>query len=119
MKVFRMFLGKIIGTLHIVSILFLIFGCLLSKSFLIVHLILIPIVIIQWLLNKDQCVLTQLQWALEGRTAPSGEQGQFIKSLFNKIGWSFSDKQLFFIIYGIMIGSGLISFLRLGIVTVF
>ena len=99
--------------LHIACIVFLIFGWLLPKAFLIPHMVFIPLVILQWRFNSNQCVLTQLQQKLEGKTLNREEEGQFVKELFKKLNFEPSDRQLNFIIYGLFIISFVISSFRL------
>ena len=109
----RRILAKIVFWLHISAILFLVFGCLFPRAFLLFHIVSIPIVIVQWWFNGDQCVLTQIQYWLEGRPIEKGEEGTFVKALLEKVGLQPSRTQTLLIVYGFILGSGLISGIRL------
>lgn len=56
-----MILNNIIFVLHIFVLLFAVLGFLLPKKYLIVHLLLWPIIIIHWITNNDNCILTELE----------------------------------------------------------
>lgn len=103
-----------IHLLHFACILFLVFGFLLPEKGLYFHIICIPLVILQWHLNKGECILTQWEHKLsiEPKEESPGE-GQFIKSLFRKVGVELSDMGALFVAYGFLIVSGIISVARL------
>jgi len=63
-----MILNNIIFILHILLLVFAVLGCLLPKKWLILHLLVWPLIIIHWLTNNDNCILTQL----EKTTRPPG-----------------------------------------------
>lgn len=109
----RLFFAKSIFYIHLAFVIFFIFGWLLPKSFLLLHIISIPLVILQWRLNHDQCVLTQIQAKLEGVELDHSEEGTFVKDLFSRLGMEFSRGQLMMIIYGLLLLSGLVSCYRL------
>ena len=111
--IMKLILAKFVFFLHLSTIAFLVFGCLLPRNFLVVHMISIPIVILQWWLNADQCILTQIQYWLEGRTLVRGEGGTFVKTLFASMGLQPSRTQLIMIVYGFIILSGVVSGLRI------
>lgn len=107
-------LAKTVSWLHLFCIVYLVFGFLSPKSALLFHLIAIPVVILQWRLNKDQCVLTQLQKKLESSSPTQSikQDSNFTKELFLKWGIELSNKQLFMVIYGLLSISWMISFTR-------
>ena len=108
----RLILAKVVFAIHLASIVFLLFGCLFPLSVLPFHMILIPLVILQWWFNDNHCILTQLQLKLEGKTITPGEGGTFIRDLFAKVGLSPTDRQLLLIIYGLLLMSFSISLFR-------
>ena len=71
--------------LHLVVVVFVVFGWVLPfKSSLIVHLWVVPLMIVQWLLNDGTCVLTNIENIITGeQKARSEQQGQFIKRLLS------------------------------------
>ncbi len=106
-------LAKLVGLIHLLFIVYFIFGWLLPLSTLPWHLVAIVVVIGHWKCNNDQCLLTQWQRRLEGQSLSPDDEGQFVKSLFKKLGRSPSRLQLMWVIYGLLIGSGMISAGRL------
>jgi len=56
-----MFLDSFIFVIHILVLLFAVFGFLLPKKYLILHLLMWPAILIHWLTNDDKCVLTELE----------------------------------------------------------
>jgi len=112
-NILRTILAQLVFILHILSIAFFTLGWLLPMQWLIVHICSVPLVILQWKFNNDQCVLTQVQLKLEGKVVESDEQGQFIKGLFEKINLNLSHTQLFLVIYGLLFFSLFLSVYRL------
>ncbi len=106
-------LAKLVGFVHLLFIIYFILGWALPKATLPWHLLAIVAVIGHWKCNNDQCLLTQWQMRLEGKSITPDDEGQFVKSLFRKIGRSPSRGQLMLVIYGLLVGSGLISAGRL------
>lgn len=109
----RIVLAKVIATLHFASILFLIFGWLLPLEWLIFHVVSIPLVILQWKINDDQCYLTQWQLQLEGSPLDPSQEGQFVKSLMARTGLNLGRSHLFILIYGALFLSVGLSLLRI------
>jgi len=68
---------------HTFILTFVVMGCLFpQRSILVTHVIFIPLMVLQWVLNKDRCVLTQ--WEHRLRNAPASEREEedgFVKSL--------------------------------------
>ena len=65
--------------------------------------------ILQWQLNKNQCVLTQLEAHLKGEVEVS--EGGFVRAVWERVfGHSPSEKTLQKVIYGILLVSWLNSF---------
>ena len=109
----RILTAKMVYFTHIASILFLVFGCLLPLGWLKIHLIALPVVMVQWWVNSDRCVLTQLQYWLEGETVQKGEEGAFIKVLFGRVGINPTRGQTLALVYGSFFVSGFVSAFRL------
>lgn len=94
--------------LHAAAVLYLCFGWLLPKAHLYFHLIAIGITLLQWKLNNDQCVLTQIQHYFEKDLREVSVKSPFIESLFNSVGFKLKPKALFVIIYGtLLLSAGL------------
>ncbi|MCB0337815.1 MAG: DUF2784 family protein [Bdellovibrionales bacterium] len=105
--------------LHFLVLLFIVGGCL-YPSVLVwqVHLIFVPLVIIQWFINKDRCVFTNLEIWLRKRANMdpmiAAEPGIFIKSVLSICLTPLpEEKVILWITYGSMILSCSISMLRL------
>lgn len=74
---------RLLKALHLVSLLFLLFGFLSPlRSILWLHLLFVPGVVLQWRLNRGTCLLTNLENRLSGTgIQKSRQQGQFIKGI--------------------------------------
>ncbi len=106
---------KLVVSFHMAALLFLVFGWLSPKALLPFHIVAIPVVVLHWWFNQNQCILTQIQHKLEGRPKSTNSEGAFIRQLFLKIGWRCSDRWLLFTTYGVLLLSGSISGLRLAL----
>ena len=103
-------LAKILFWLHLIIVAFLVFGFLLPKDYLLLHLWAVPLTILQWWFNKNQCILTQWQQKLEGKAKPQpGEESGFVLRLCEKMGWKPRKKQLILLIYGVLLMSFFLS----------
>lgn len=108
--IIHLVLAKLIASIHLVAVAILLFGWALPPRFLPIHLLCIGLTVIQWRLNNNQCLLTQLQNALEKGTSKKEEQeAEFTKALLKKVGIELTDQQLFVFIYSLMALSFLIS----------
>jgi hypothetical protein len=105
-------LARIVCIIHLLAIGFIVFGWLLPQNFLIFHITFVPLTFLHWKTNNNRCVLTQLQKYFEKGKVKKAEEGDFVRSLFKKMGLELSNKQLFFVIYGLMFLSLFISILR-------
>ncbi|MCB0331865.1 MAG: DUF2784 family protein [Bdellovibrionales bacterium] len=72
-----------IRALHYLIVAFNLFAWLCSDSLVLkIHLWFIPLMILQWKLNRNACVLTNLEQVLLGKPARGQEEeSQFIKSM--------------------------------------
>jgi len=104
----------ILRKLHLAVLVYVLIGWALPGAFLGIYLWFIPIMILQWLFNKGTCILTNLENALTENTAPkNAQQGQFLKSLFQKLtGVVPSDRLLFVGIYILLAVFWVIALLR-------
>ena len=88
-----MFFQKFFFVLHILVVLFGFLGCFLPKKYLIYHLLLWPIILIQWLLNKNKCVISQAEkFATESKDNKI-KYKHFSTRLFNMIGLDFDENK--------------------------
>lgn len=114
---------RFVQAIHILVLVFVLSGWLLPfPPWLWAHVFFIPLLILHWRTNQNQCFLTQLEARLkedsesmmsfEGASPaglsmpmrrPQVEEGHFIKSLWKKVfGRVPSDQALEAIIYGLM-----------------
>ena len=102
--------------LHLSLLIFVILGEFSPNLFLCkIHLILIPLMILQWQLNQGTCILTNIENALQDISPEKKQQqGQFIKSLlsrcFNPLP---SDQTIKIGVYSTIVMAWLISALRI------
>ncbi|NES76889.1 MULTISPECIES: hypothetical protein [unclassified Okeania] len=88
--------------LHTSVLIFTLTGWLLPNKLLLIYLVWIPLMVIQWQLNQETCILTNQENYLLGETnkQKSEQQGQFVKSLFlNLCGFVPADNFLKYLIY--------------------
>ena len=80
-----------------------------------IHLVAVPVTILQWQLNGGTCVLTNLEHCLRGgKQDREQQQGQFIKSLLGRFCDPLpADGTIQLWIYGIMVAVWAISAVRL------
>jgi len=81
----RLLLAEITKFIHLAVVFFILFGFLSSANpLLITHLILVPVVVLQWRFNDGTCFLTNLENFFRGGSSAkpkSEQQGQFTKNL--------------------------------------
>jgi len=51
----------IVTIIHIIIIVYTIFGCFLPINYLMYHILMLPIIYIQWELNDQRCILTDIE----------------------------------------------------------
>ena len=91
---------------HLSLVVFVLFAWALPYSSLkIFHLFFVPLVILHWKTNNDQCIMTQWEMRLQGRTEKV--EGEFIKSLLRLVRIELSREKLILLVYGLMIASWL------------
>jgi hypothetical protein len=103
-------------TLHLLIVLFVIFGFLFSSAkFLLTHLVLLPLLILHWKTNQGVCYLTELEHKIQGAVPIKSDlQGGFTEGLVKRLtGKKPSPKFLQNLIYGFMAISWLISFYKI------
>ena len=107
---------NIIQGVHYAAIVFLVFGWLVPNHFwLKVHAVSIPLVVAHWKLNRDTCVLTNLEAILRGEPPyPENGEGQFVAGLLEAwFAWRPSRSMLAWVVYGPLGLALLISLARL------
>ena len=112
MKAMINLLIGIIKISHLAILFFVVLGWLISNpTLLIIHLIFLPIMIVQWQFNQGTCILTNLENYIKGETPEKTEQqGQFIKNILGKCFNPLpTDATLKKIVYGIIVLSWLLS----------
>jgi len=96
----------LLNILHSGILLYIIFGWIANGvSWLAIHIIFCMLVILQWVLNNNRCILTDYQQS----TGSLDPNTSFTKSLFP----SLSDEQINILSYGVVIVAGSISAYKL------
>ena len=108
-------MSSIIGFIHLLCLVFLVFGFLFNSPITYVHLLAIPLVIVQWWFNNNQCILTQLQNKFNTKIEDPFEnlEGNFTRDLLSKVGLTLTDKQLQILIYAVLFISWTLSLKKL------
>ena len=106
---------RLISTVHLACLLFLVLGFLLPVSLVYYHLFAVPIVILQWWFNNNQCILTQWQKKFEPDFKDSDEkiEGHFTRELLLKAGLKLTDLQIQILIYVVLLISWGLSFYKI------
>ncbi len=85
MEILRKVLLGLLKIVHLVILLFVVFGWLLPRNWLLIHLIFVPLMVLQWQFNQGSCILTNWENAIRGNTKiKTQQQGQFIKGILGK-----------------------------------
>lgn len=101
----QILMAKIVKTLHFLILFFVLLGWLSPwQNVLLVYLVFLPLMVLQWLLNKGSCVLTNLENWILGKTPDRDVQaGAFLHFAFQKIcRFSINDKQMFYLTYALL-----------------
>ena len=111
---------RCVRTLHVVVMLFMIFGWISSNpKVLMAHIITVLVVMLQWRLNSGRCILTDIEHFLKRRQVnriaitDSSEETSFTRRMCEAIGIGLSDKALSFLIYAVLYTSVSISVVKL------
>jgi hypothetical protein len=87
MQVFQVGAARFLRFSHMFIVAFILVGPFLPwAAALHIHAVFVPIVVLQWALNQNRCVLTQLEHRLRRSPAPEAEikkedEDAFVKSL--------------------------------------
>lgn len=115
----RDLLGHACFTLHFAVMLYIIAGWLVPwRPALVFYLVFIPGVWVQWLLNKDTCILNNTEtWLRTGEwrnKAVNPEEGAWLLTLINGVtGLEFTARQIDFLNYSVLVVVWLLAVLRL------
>jgi hypothetical protein len=66
----KKYLLPVVKSVHVVSALFLTLGALLPKKYLIYFIFGWPLLYLQWILNDNKCLLTQVEYWLANDPRP-------------------------------------------------
>ena len=105
---------KLLVLLHVLILLFMIFGFLLPSKYLIIYVLCWPSIYLHWQLNNNNCYLTELQYKLENKPLQVTTENNypFVKGVLNNIGIKMNDNNIHkLVIYGITF-LWLIGFIR-------
>lgn len=102
--------SEIISKIHTMSIFYLIFGWIFQSQ-RIVLVFLIPTIQFQWLINNNQCVLTQIeQNLLRKETNKNIIHDSFIGKMFKKYNLDITERNRELLINNILYSSFMISY---------
>jgi hypothetical protein len=95
-----MILSKIIQIFHIIIIFYIIFGFLTPYPYLWIHFFYLIIILIQWIIYNNRCILTDLDvYINEGTIIDDNNNYSLMNIFYKKIGIELSEKQLIVISY--------------------
>ncbi|MGK7872325.1 MAG: DUF2784 family protein [Xenococcaceae cyanobacterium] len=105
----------ILKVVHMAILLFVVFGWIFPRVLLPIHLVFIPLMIVQWQFNQGTCILTNIENILRGGVKDKQQQqGQFIKAILGKCFQPLpSDRNIKQGVYGVVWTSWVISATRL------
>lgn len=102
--------SEIISKIHIISIWYLIFGWIFQSQRIIL-VFLIPTIQFQWLINNNQCVLTQIeQKLLREKTNENIIHDSFIGGMLKKYNLDMTEKNRELLINCVLYSSFIISY---------
>jgi len=115
-------LGQILFALHVVFLLYAVFGWLAPwRDVLVFYVIFLPALVLQWRVNQNSCVLNNLESLIRTgrwRNPANDEEGAWLLTLArNALGISLTPARMDALIYAVVAvlwGFGLIHLLRLG-----
>ena len=105
----RDLLGNVCFYLHFAILLYIVGGWLLPwPPALVVYLVFIPGVWVQWLVNKDTCILNNAEtWLRTGQwrnKAMNSEEGAWLLTLINSVtGLGFTARQIDYLNYSVLV----------------
>ena len=105
-------IAYIVTIIHIIIILFTIFGCVLPINYLMYHILMLPIIYIQWELNDQRCILTDFESYLLNMNNTNNALWPRIQKYINKY-CHLTDNNISIIFLVILIIGFIISFLRI------
>jgi hypothetical protein len=94
------FLIKILLFIHGLFVLFLFFGFLLPKKYLLLHLVTWPLVWLHWQLNNQKCILTEWEFNLRDEPIPhiKDNHSPFMKKFFRiTLGRNISNESIYYL----------------------
>ena len=77
MKIIRQILKNIVIFIHILVSIFMVIGFLFPTKFLFYFLFLWPAVYLHWQINDNRCILSDLEYYIDGKTPPPGNNYEF------------------------------------------
>lgn len=98
----------VLRTLHYAALAYGMLGWLIpDRTALIVYLVFLPLIVLQWLLNKDSCLLDNLEsWLRHGRFRArdaNPDEGSFIANLIERaLGIRMTPAGVSRLVYGLM-----------------
>ena len=115
-------LGVFCHGLHMALVFYALLGWLMpSASWLVVHLIYMPMLVVVWLLNKGVCPLNNLEsWLTTGRwrNPQNTEEGSFLVAIVERyLGLHPTQRQMDAITYALMGLVWVLSWLHLSYIT--
>src|SRR6476661_6264400 len=92
-------LGQVCFVVHFLPLIYVVTGWLAPwRAALIVYLVFVPGMFLQWRLNKDSCVLNNIESLIRigrWRNPANREEGAWLRTLVNdRTGWDLSRRQM-------------------------
>ena len=110
-------LGRACFIVHFLPLLYAVTGWLArGRTWLIVYLIFLPVMFLQWKLNRRTCVLNNVESLIRTgrwRNPANREEGAWLRRLVNEqTGWNLTRAQMDLAINGVMLVLWLLAFTR-------
>jgi len=104
-------LATCVRLIHHGIILFVVLGWAIpSREVRLIHMIFLPLMFLHWRLNRNTCILTNLEHWLRGSTRPKEQQTGFIRGAAEKIlRRELSESRVNTVIYAILVVVWLLS----------
>ena len=103
--------ANIVLFIHIIGIIILLFGFMLPRKYLLYHLMILPFVFLNWLIDNNNCILTKLECTLRGEEKK--QSNAFISNTLQYLNLNVTEENIDNNIHIIFIIPWLISCIRL------
>jgi len=82
--------------IHRIILYFMLFGFILPQKYAWIHGITFPLVYWHWTKNDGNCILTEMEYKLRGKTLPKGGMNDypFMRRIFKELGLDFTNEEI-------------------------